>query len=628
MSAGLGLAVLVLAVGILLVWSWSKRSGVREPEQPNGEATAAPETPKGAGLTHVSEPGETTDYPPREEVAARAPALVELEREPEVTPVAPPDRFRLRGTLLHSSDHRPAGGALLAFQFGEESTRVATDATGRFVTDPVVPRGAVQVSLAEAETDSDDAVLLQVEPEVFLLPEPGVDGEPQEVALVLHDPPGWLEVEVFDARGAPTAAEVNWFSRSEDPSLDDGGRSQGGTSRTDPNGRIRLPFTSLASWSWLSLLAQGDGDLVSEVVTVEAPPSPEPVRVVLDVGGTVRVQAIDGAGRVMKQEEVLLRAPDARTGMVATRLATTDASGVATLPSVAPGSYQVLFYHPPTSEPLEVPVDVVRGVATEVELRIPLWPPAAAGLVLDQEGKALWGVAIRLGSDGDSQETTTDEQGRFAFRAPPGGPVRVSTEGDFLGDRYEPAAVEVAFGTSDLVFRRIESRPLTSLTLEIVERGTLERIPGSSVLRFREPLRNEWGFARAPDGIASFDVKLLEGMCIAVEAPGYRRREFALLELVRDGPEGGPFRVELERGLGRSLRIVDQDDQPLKDACIWDGDRLVATSDGDGRAVVDLPGWPVELRITAPAHAEGVWTCKDWLYELGDGEVRLERSEK
>lgn len=624
-KAKLGLAVLVLAVGILLVWSWSQRPGARETASRRDEAPSPGKTEEAArertSLAPTAGKDETRDHASREEVAGSA---REVEREPELetVPVASPERFRVRGTLLHSSDHRPASGAVLVFNYGDEFTRVATDSAGRFATEPVVPRGAVKVWLEKAETDSEVGVLLDVEPEVFLLPEPGPDGEPQELALLLRDPEAWLAVEVFDARGVPTPAEVDWFSRSDEPSL----VILRGSSRTDAGGRIRLPLTSLAPGSWLALLARGVGELVSDVVTVEAPPLPGPVRVVLDVGGTVRARAIDAAGGTMAQEDLVLRAMDDRIGLVATRSAATDAKGVVTFLAVAPGSYRLHFADPPTHEPVEAPVEVERGGVTEVELRIPPWPLAATGLVLDQVGKALAGVEIWFASAGDGQWTTTDEEGRFAFRAPPGGSVRLSTEMDFLGDRYEPARVEVPFGTRDLVFRLVESRPSTSVVLEIVARDTLQRIPGSNVLRFREPLRNSWGFARAPEGITTFDAKLLEGMCIAVEAPGYRRRELALLELVEAGPEGGPWRVELERGLARSLRILDEDDEPLRDAVIWEGERRIATCDGDGRAVVELPDWPVELRITAPGHTDGVWTCTDWLYELGDGEVRLERS--
>jgi hypothetical protein len=170
----LGLAVLVLALGILLVWSRSERPGVRGTEAPRSGIPETDETPEKASLALAAAPGETQSKPAREEVAAGARMAEELARGPGAT-VGARDRFRLSGTLLHSSDHRPAADAALVFRYGEESTRAATDEAGRFATEPVVPPGAVQVGLDEAGATSDSEVLLDIEPAI-LLAEPGTIG--------------------------------------------------------------------------------------------------------------------------------------------------------------------------------------------------------------------------------------------------------------------------------------------------------------------------------------------------------------------------------------------------------------------------------------------------------------------
>lgn len=603
----LGLVILVLGAAILLFWARGDRRGDRAAE------------PQTSGMAHTLEqahlvaPPTPSETPPalRVEVTSRT-AVDEATPTTETAPVPAVDRFRLRGTLLHSSDRHPAGGEELVFHFGDESTHVVTDAGGRFVTDAAVPRGAVRAWHMGAN--------LPIEPETFL-PEPRSNEELEEVVLVLVDPSAWLAIEVVAVNGAPVAAELLWHFHPG--KVSETMRARSGKAPTDGLGRARLPFPGVDPGARLMLLARA-AELVSDVILLQAPLPADPVQLVLDRGGSIRARVVVAGGEPLKDERLTLWSEDREMGLDD---ATSDAGGLATFSAVAPGRYRIDFWHDGTSQWIHAKVEVERGQTTEVDLEVPLLPLGVAGRVIDEAGLPLEGIRIVASfDDGVSTTTSTHGNGKFSVACLGSGSVRVSLEPEISGDRYQPTQIEVPFGTNDIVIRRLPAVPTSSLTLEIFDRNTLVRIPGAMVLGFVEPLRENWSFHHAPDGLAVLELKLYEDACLAVQAVGYRRRELRALDLVRAGPEGGPYRLLLEPGLQHALQIFDDESgKALLGALVFDGELLVATADGAGRARIELPTWPDELRIQAAGHADRVWTCKDWLAELGDGQVWLER---
>ncbi len=621
MIARLGLAALVLALGVAAFLLWRPGAG-REEGAPRREASEAQAVRESPALVSPSIPAAAESLTARQEIAPAPPAA-----EPE-TPARSGGSggglLSVRGVLVHSSDHRPAAGATLILHFGDQYTRVVTDAAGRFESEPVVPAGGVRAWHMADPSRPDYVVHLEVEPESFLVAS-GPLGEPLDIELVLVDPPAWLAVEVFGPSGAPAPAKVSWSLHPREISAETPARAGG--ELTDSHGRARLPYPSVDPGTRFALLARGEGELVSQLVIVEAPPPAEPVRLELDQGGRIRARVLDALGGPLEGQEVRLWSEDPQV-IALSATATTDAAGSALFTAVSPGRFDVMLWRKSSSEWLRQSVEVERGVTAEVELVVPVHPLAAAGKVLDEEGNPLGSVEVSLfRNDGESGRMLTDEAGRFAFRAPAGGPVRLSTETDIWGDRYQPAALDVPFGTDDVLFRRVESKPSTHVVLEIVQGRTLARVPGVMVIAFREPLCGDWSYAHGPEGVVELDLKLYGDVGITVEAVGYRRRRLGVPELVRSGPEDGRYRIELEPGLERALRILDsEDEEPLVGALVYAGELLVSTADGEGRAALDLPSWPVELRIAATGHEDASWACADWLSELEDGYVWLDRA--
>lgn len=615
--------VLALVLAALYLGTSARRGrGTRLDEAPARSAHAG-----GAELVPAPIALDREAAPLREGGLTPSPSLAPVAATPAAQ--AEEERHRLRGVLVHSSDGRPAAGAALVFHYGEEYSEAVTDADGRFQTDRLVPRGAVRVWHRGKAPDPVAAEHLEIEPGTFLLPEAGLGGEPGEVRLVLVDPAAWLEVEVVAASGVPTQAELRWIFRPPEGA----GLSWGsGRSPTDGKGRARLPFASVAPGARMLLVAVLRQDvvwpvrehvaLVSERVTVETPLPEEPVRLVLDTGGTIRARAVDANGEPLKGEEIVL---EDRALRLSDDTKTTDAAGIATFTAVAPGSYQISYWHDPTSDWVGEEVTVERGSTVEVELRAPSLPLAVAGRVVDANDLPVEGVRFVVGVGDSSTTTITDEQGAFSVGSAQRGPVHVSVEPNPWTDRYAPAELDVPFGTRDVLIRELESRPTTTLTLEILERGTLARIPDAMVLGFVEPGRFDWFRARA--GLVSLELKLYDDVWLAVEAMGYRRRMLRAVELARDVPAGEACRVLLESGLERWLQILDDESgEALVAARVFDGERLVATADGDGRAAIDLPAWPRELRVQAAGHVDAVWSCEDWLAELEDGIVWMVRA--
>jgi hypothetical protein len=334
---------------------------------------------------------------------------------------------------------------------------------------------------------------------------------------------------------------------------------------------------------------------------------------VLGAGGSLRVRALEADGTPIAGESIslALRSEDLP---IDERSAKTPADGVASFDGLATGHYRASSWDERSSRWLFASADIEPGAAVEVELRAPDLPLAVAGRVVDAGGRGLEDVQVFVTLGDTSTTTVTDEHGEFSVGSAERGDVHVAAAVELWTDRFEPAELDVPSGTRDVVLRQVAARAVTTLGIEIVDRSTLQRIPDAMVLGFIEPARDFWTKHGAPAGVATIELKLYDDVGLAIEAVGYRQRILRAAELARDLPAGELVRVILEPGLARTLEIYDDDTgAPVIAARVLDGERLVATSDGEGRAVVELPTCPAELRIRAAGHADAVWICKDWL---------------
>jgi hypothetical protein len=348
-----------------------------------------------------------------------------------------------------------------------------------------------------------------------------------------------------------------------------------------------------------------------------------PVELVLERGGALVARVLEADGRPRAGQELRLDTEDRERPFALGSLAT-DAGGEARIAGLPPGPLHVRLYGPEGPEEVGTIVTIERGVRVDVELRVPHEPLAAAGAVLDAEGQPLAGVQIDARIGARRTTATSDAEGRFALRSAERGPVRLAPDLYLQADRFEPRGLEVPFGTPDVVFRQLAVRPPARLELEVVDRASGAAIPRGLALGYVDPERSSWSFHRITDGRVTVELRPYDDVGLAIGAVGYRRKTIRPTEFLSEMEPGTPVRLALEPGLEHWLRVLrEADEQPLLDARILDGERLLATTDGDGRARIELATWPTELRVLATGNAERVWTCADWLAELDEGTVWL-----
>jgi hypothetical protein len=597
-----GALLLSLLLGAV-AWLWAEPEG---PQRPIGPLqVAAP-----AAVAEV----ELAAAAQRDHAAARAAvggegvrALDEAEVEADQSRMRDTRSSVLRGTLLDADTRAPLAGrriALLAvFQHKVAPHEVVTDAEGGF--ELRLEPGEFMVLHRAEPGRGPRALPLEVTPRRVEV-RAAADGVSQELTLLARRPPAQLEVEVRDANGLPASRALVEFACTLDveSTLD---RSN----RTDAEGRVSLAVWSPDTFRDGALTARDDAGNVSDVVSIAAPLTAELRRLVLRPGAALALQVLDADHSPVVARRVLLATTRVHGSWLYRE---TDAEGRLHFEGLHAGAYTLAVWLPEVNGWDERPLQLASGEERllEVVLDRPARPVAVEGVVLDEEGRPLADVELGVAFDGRRAGlVTSDAEGMFRFRGPStpraelDSRIWVGANVAQYGDHFEPAELEVPFGTRGLVFRRVARAAQRSFEVDVHDRLTGAPIEGFVLSIYRGPGAELWGDSYSAR--RRFELRLLPGARARVKARGYIAREVDLVEALDRLEPGQRLRVGLDPGLDHSFQVFDSDTgAPIQDALFR------SASAGDART--DEQGW-VRLRsdhwsaydITRGDEGYGTW---------------------
>jgi len=529
-----------------------------------------------------------------------------------------PDALRsVRGRVLDVESGEPLAGFQLQFLSRRPKNVVATtDARGEFTTALELASGVVAVSHVPNVSDPRYAGRFEIEPGEFLLPRAGEDAPAFPVELGARSPRRVFEVDVRRPDGSPaTEASV---------SLAAGRRDVHGVflaeSRdfeiADMLGRARFALFGDDAFQYTYRLeAEQGGTLVAEPREFDPPLPMTLERLDLHPGAVLRVRVKNDDGRGVAGVSLWLSTPD--NGRFARgRRGETDANGDHHFTGLREACWTVSAAHPHTGEVVERVVDLLPAEFADVDVRLSVanLRLGAHGIVLDERGDPLAGVAVHVAATGSAPvEIATDLAGRFEFHGLASGTLLLGFGGAFLDDLYEPSLLTVPFGATGLVVRRAERRIERTAPVEVTSRVNGERCaravvwlarPESSALTGTSAIQR----FSAPSGVALLSLPRGDVVRYAVDAPGFLRAEGDLADLLADAENGRPLRVELAPGFERRVEVRDRISRALlADAVFFGSNGVLGATDGSGVTTLRATAWPGSVRVECTGYAPLAW---------------------
>lgn len=592
-----------------------------------------PAVPSAAELTRP-------DAEPSAALGARPTELAAAERTPEIVRSDASTLRAVRGVVRDASTQEPVPDMELSFLSRRPRTvRVVTDAAGRFESEPELAAGAVSVIHVPRGDDPMTSTRRALDPGLFILPAVNADDAARELILLARRPADVLEVAVLRPDGSPAAGaaiRLRSAQRADERAPSSASASHaafraGSTSLgfgttsfevADERGRARFGLLSEeVTDGTLCVEAWFEDALVSEIATLEPPLSTHALALALQPAAAITARVLDDAGRPIEGVEVeLVRndpvfMPERPLLVPERRDRTTDRAGEATLGTLRGGCFALSFVHPWSGERIERVLDLGRGEHATCEVHVSLLGlrPGAQGMIVDEDGRPLAGVPVRIArSNGESVVLQSGAHGEFDYWGRPDSELWLCAGAGVEDQRFEPAAMRVAFGSRGLVLRRLEPLEERTLAFEVVTRAggeplrdacvTLERASPAAAF---EPHASVF---RAPGG--SVETRFLEhsDLVYVVEARGARRVAGRIAELYRRDPTRVVARIALEPGFARTFVVRERASQrPIAGARVLDQGRVVATSDAAGLCELDLARWPSALTIDAPGMRAARW---------------------
>ncbi|MBL8862833.1 MAG: carboxypeptidase regulatory-like domain-containing protein [Planctomycetes bacterium] len=585
----------------------------------------------GSAAPHPSTWAEAPVWPAPEILTPRAPLdLVAAEEGPSGgghgprsgravgVDVPAPDALRsVRGRVLDAQTREPLPGFHVRFLSRRpQNVTAVTDERGEFLTERELASGVVAVSHLPDLTQPRYAGRHELEPGEFLLPKAGEGAPAFVVELQARVPRRLLEVDVRGPDGLPASdASV---------SLSAGRRDERGTFTAhardfevaDLAGRARFAlFGEEAFQNTYRVEAEKGGTLVSEAREIDPPLPLDPERLDLYPGAVLRVRVRNDEGRPVPGVSLWLSTPEAGR-FAAGRRGETDAEGEHHFTGLRATCWTVSAVHPWTGDAVEKAVDLAAGEYADAELRLSVRSLrlGAQGLVLDERGDPVAGVAVNVQASGSAPvEITTDASGRFQYWGLSSAGLLLGFGGGFLDDRFDPALLSVPFGATGLLVRRVERRVERAALIEVVDAETKLPCARAAVWLARPETASLSGTLAvqrfsAPSGVASLALPLGNDTRYAVDAPGYLRAEGELADLLERARDGRALRVELRRGFEREVEVRDRITRALlSDAVFFTRDAVVGATDGAGRARLASPAWPGVLRVECTGYVPLAW---------------------
>lgn len=274
-------------------------------------------------------------------------------------------------------------------------------------------------------------------------------------------------------------------------------------------------------------------------------------------------------------------------------IAATHASrmGLFTFPRPCPGEYVILAHHEPSRRRAERSLQLAAGARERVDLV--LAPSsirlAAAGLVVDERGSPLGGVAVaaEIGASlrrGEGVRTRSAGDGAFELWARPAAKLILKAGADYDSDSFAPAVQELAFGRRDAVLRRIERSPKRKVGLRVLDADTGQPVRAACVWA-RSPCGDARRVGRTNGGgVWSETIELNPWTQWRVAAPGYQAQSFTFAHEGHQ-PDWNRTDVEvaLQAGWIADLFVRDaRTGRPIEGAGLWRTGVELGRSGADG----------------------------------------------
>lgn len=379
---------------------------------------------------------------------------------------------------------------------------------------------------------------------------------------------------------------------------------------TDDRGRFA--FTDLAPGHYV-LSVERDG--TPDVVTQVALPTGEDVtnvRIAFEPAREFRVEVLDERGEPVAGMPVYVDVLD--------RGAQTDASGIAAfrLPldvlrvDVRLWDWQERPYIYPDTEGVDVTPGVLKVVLRDAAL--------VRGCLLDPEGSPITRGTIRALRDGEGLATTTTEgNGGFVLRVPPGGAVDVEFRGDVwisVERRRLPLQAlrrGVIPGGEEIVLRATPTPADRTITVRVVTEDGVP-VPEATVSVSPRPAEGSGCGKTGADGTVTFDGLTAHAVTVFTAPPEGRETRLASATERSVVPDGRTITICLLAPLRLEGIAVDSDGRSLPGVYIlmprrFAGAMPEATTDEEGRFTLYLP-----------PDTEGPLSLRAWI-ELQNGQT-------
>ncbi|HEX6885128.1 MAG TPA: carboxypeptidase-like regulatory domain-containing protein [Planctomycetota bacterium] len=293
---------------------------------------------------------------------------------------------------------------------------------------------------------------------------------------------------------------------------------------------------------------------------------------------------------------------------------TTDERGEFRLSGLRPGRHRVLALGAfAASEPVEVELEPGADEAVALFLPVAGSPGPIRGRLLEESGRGEPFGALLLRDPRSGRELVflsefklwgDDEDGQtpFELRGVPPGEYELSVLA-IDGRSYEPASLRVQPPCDGLEFRA-RAKPGRVYAMRVRDAVSGESL---ETVVFLGRIHGQWFGGEEDEPVPDAFERWL------VYAPGYRSAtgDFARAMPAGENEEGNEvLEIEVELARGFALAVLFKDasgsrlvapelsdfiGDPLAGVQVFDGDELVAESDADGLALVDLPRAPESL---------------------------------
>jgi hypothetical protein len=221
-------------------------------------------------------------------------------------------------------------------------------------------------------------------------------------------------------------------------------------------------------------------------------------------------------------------------------------------------------------------------------------------------------VVIAVALDGQPADLVrTGADGTFEYFAPPAERVWLGANVIGEGDAFEPAELEVAFGTRGLLFGRTAKAELRVFEVEVRDRITGEEVESFVATIGRGPGTERWNNSYAHR--RRFELRVLPDSRWLIKSHGYIARELRLAEALAELEPGERLTVELDPGLDHTFRILDADtNAPVAGVVMRSATAGEVRSDASGRVHLVSDHWST-YRMTKEGYEPEDWDPDDWL---------------